>query len=258
MYRYSCVISYDGGKFCGWQIQPECVTVQESLEKALTHLNGSRVKVTGAGRTDSGVHARGQCASFLMDKRWDLRRLLLAINSNLPEGAAVSSVQERELDFDARHDALWREYAFFVWRANFCYPMIKPYVWWKKKDNWDDSILKEACSLLEGRHNFSAFCRASEVPENPYRRMHFVRHVRRGHLSVFRIRGDAFLTNMVRIMVGNLDAVASGARPLEWLKALLEGGNRSDSAMTVPPTGLFFWRVAYEKNGKKQVRRAPV
>lgn len=251
MYRYSCTISYDGGKFFGWQTQPRCVTVQESLEKALSLINGSPVKVTGAGRTDAGVHSRGQTASFLMSERWLPRKMLLAINANLPDGAAVTSVSERALDFDARRDALWREYAYFVWRGSFCYPMAKPYVWWKKKDNWDDALLREACSMLSGRHDFSAFCRASEVPENAVRRMHFVRHVRRGHLSVFRIRGDAFLTNMVRIMVGNLDAVASGARPLSWLGGLLRGGSRTESAVTVPPTGLFFWRVGYAADGVK-------
>lgn len=248
MFCYSCVISYDGGKFCGWQVQPNCVTVQESLESALSLINGSHVRATGAGRTDAGVHSRGQTASFFMERAWEPRKLLLAINANLPDGAAVTSVQRRPDDFDARRDALWREYVFFVWRGSFCYPMIEPYVWWKKKDNWDDVILRKACSMLCGRHDFSAFCRASEVPDNPVRHMHFVRHVRRGHLSIFRIRGDAFLTNMIRIMVGNLDAVASGARPLSWLAKLLNGGTRSDSAATVPPTGLFFWRVAYDRS----------
>lgn len=252
MFRYSCVISYDGRMFSGWQIQPNCVTVQESLEKALSLLNGAPVKVTGAGRTDAGVHARGQTASFLMAREWEPRRLVLALNANLPGGASVTSVQPRPLDFDARRDALWREYAFFVWRGPFCYPMIRPYVWWKKKDNWDHGVLRRACTLLEGQHDFSAFCRTSELPDNPIRKMYFVRYIKRGHLSIFRIRGDAFMTNMVRIMVGNLDAVASGTRTLSWLAGLLHGASRSDSAVTVPPDGLFFWRVGYREENKVQ------
>ncbi|BDF77829.1 tRNA pseudouridine synthase A [Pyramidobacter piscolens W5455] len=246
MPRYSCVISYDGGKFCGWQTQPNGATVQESLERVLSLLNGSPVKVTGAGRTDAGVHARGQTASFLLDREWEPRRLLLALNANLPEGAAVASVRERPIGFDARRDALWREYAFFVWRGPFCYPMMKPYVWWKKKDDWDHDLIRRGCALLEGRHDFSAFCRAGDLPENAVRRMHFVRYIRRGRLSAFRIRGDAFLTNMVRIMIGNLDAVASGRRTLSWLEGLLDGASRGDSAMTAPPNGLFFWKVGYK------------
>ncbi|MDY4032784.1 MAG: tRNA pseudouridine(38-40) synthase TruA [Pyramidobacter sp.] len=246
MPRYSCVISYDGGKFCGWQTQPNGVTVQESLERVLSLLNGSPVKATGAGRTDAGVHARGQTASFLMDRAWEPRRLLLALNANLPEGAAVASVRERPFEFDARRDALWREYAFFVWRGSFCYPMTKPYVWWKKRDDWDHDLIRRGCALLEGRHDFSAFCRAGDLPENAVRRMHFVRYICRGRLSVFRVRGDAFLTNMVRIMIGNLDAVASGRRSLSWLGDLLRGASRSDSAMTAPPEGLFFWKVGYK------------
>ncbi len=246
-FKYSCVVSYDGGKFFGWQTQPSCVTVQESLENALSLLNGSRVRVTGAGRTDAGVHARGQVASFLMAREWQSRRLLLALNANVPPAMAVTSVQQRPRDFDARRNALWREYAFFVWRGPFCYPMLRPYVWWKKKDNWDHNRIRMACKLLEGRHDFSAFCRADMLPENPFRRMHFVRCVQRGNFTIFRIRGDAFLTNMVRIIVGNLDAVGSGSRPLSWLADLLEGGKREDSAMTVPTSGLFFWKVGYRE-----------
>ncbi len=245
-FKYSCVVSYDGGKFSGWQTQPDCVTVQESLENALFLLNHSRVRVTGAGRTDAGVHARGQVASFAMDREFSPRRLLLALNANVPDGMTVVSVQSRPSDFDARRSALWREYAFFVWRGSFCYPMLRPYVWWKKKDNWDPDRIRAACRLLEGRHDFSAFCRADMLPENPIRRMHFVRCVQRGNLSIFRIRGDAFMTNMVRIMVGNLDAVGSGARSLSWLASLLEGGHREDSAQTLPPAGLFLWRVGYK------------
>ncbi|MBO5493245.1 MAG: tRNA pseudouridine(38-40) synthase TruA [Pyramidobacter sp.] len=247
MYRYSCEISYDGGKFFGWQTQPERVTVQESLEQALSLLNGSPVKVTGAGRTDAGVHARGQVCSFLLSREWEPRRLVLALNAHLPEGASVVRADARKMEFDARRDALWREYAFFVWRGPFCYPQIKPYVWWKKKDNWDHDTLRRACMLLTGTHDFTAFCRASELPDNPIRRMHFVRMVKRGHLTVFRIRGDAFMTNMVRIMVGNLDAVGSGAKSLSWLSGLLDGAPRTESAVTVPPNGLFFWRVGYPK-----------
>lgn len=252
MIRYSCEISYDGGRFFGWQTQPGVVTVQESLEGALSLLNGAAVKVTGAGRTDAGVHARAQVCSFLMRREWEPRRLLLALNANLPPGAAVVSVQKRPMEFDARRGALWREYAFFVWRGSFCYPHIKPYVWWKRKDDWDHDILRQACAMLTGTHDFTAFCRADELPPNPVRRMHFVRCVKRGKLTVFRVRGDAFMTNMVRIMVGNLDAVGSGRRPLSWLAGLLEGAPRTESAVTVPPSGLFFWKVGYPSENKVQ------
>ncbi len=246
-FKYSVELSYDGRKFSGWQTQPDCVTVQESLENVLTLLNGSPVRVTGAGRTDAGVHARGQVASFSLGREWQPRKLLLALNANLADGIAVTSVRPRPHDFDARRSALWREYAYFVWRGSYCYPMIKPYVWWKKKDNWDHSKIRAACRLLEGTHDFSAFCRADMLPDNPIRRMHFVRCIRRGKLTIFRIRGDAFLTNMVRIMVGNLDAVGSGARSLSWLASLLEGGKREDSAKTVPTSGLFFWKAGYKE-----------
>lgn len=172
MPKYSVDISYDGSKFSGWQIQPGCVTVQQKLEESLTLLNGTPVKVSGAGRTDAGVHARAQTASFMMNHVWEERRLLLAVNAHLPEGASVTKVVSRPADFDARHDALWREYVFFVWRGSFCYPQMKPFVWWKKKDDWNHEFIRQGCRILVGRHNFSAFCRQSDV-----RKILFVQYI---------------------------------------------------------------------------------
>lgn len=245
MPRYSCEISYDGRFFAGWQIQPGQPSVQESLEKALTLLNHKHVRVTGAGRTDAGVHARAQTASFDLDRDWNTGRLVLALNANLPEGTSVMSVVRRPDDFSARFDAKWREYAYFIRRSSTCYPHIRPFVWWKKKDDWNTELAVEAAEMMSGRHNFSAFCRSEELPDNPWRRMHFVRVINRGPLSIVRVRGDAFLTNMVRIMVGNIDAVASGRFSLDHLAYLLEGAPRIESARTAPPGGLFFWRVGY-------------
>lgn len=244
--KYAAEISYLGDRFAGWQLQPGVPTVQESLETALEILEGSPVRVSGAGRTDGGVHARGQVASFELSRRWSSYSLMLALNNNLPDSVSIVRVGSVPDDFDARKSALWREYAYFIWHGPFCYPHLKPMVWWRKKDDWDDSVVNRCCSMLVGRHDFGAFCKLSERPENCQRELLRARYIRRGSLSIVRIRGTAFLTNMVRIIIGNLDVVGRGLKTPEWFRGLLLGGSRTDSAMTAPPSGLFFWRVGYD------------
>ncbi|EFC91992.1 tRNA pseudouridine synthase A [Dethiosulfovibrio peptidovorans DSM 11002] len=244
--KYALELSYEGNHFSGWQLQPDSITVQEVLEEALTVLEGAPVKVSGAGRTDSGVHARGQVASFELSKTWDPYRLTLAVNANLPEHVSVMRASAVPDDFDARRSALWREYAYFVWHGPSCFPHVRDMVWWRKRDDWDMDAVDGCCRALVGEHDFGAFCRLSECPENAVRTLFSVRHIRRGRLSIFRIRGKGFLTNMVRIILGNIDAVATGKKRLEWFERLLLGGTRVDSATTAPASGLFFWRVGYD------------
>ncbi len=245
MMHYAAQVSYLGNAFSGWQRQPHAPSVQAVLEDALVLLNrGQKVTVAAAGRTDAGVHARGQVVSFSMERKWDVYRLLMALNANLPDGVRIVRIAPVTGDFHARRDARWREYVYFIWTAEYVYPHMAPFVWWNRR--WRESTkLRQACSLLEGTHDFSAFCRLSECPPNPCRTIHSARLVRRGALVRLRIRGNAFLTNMVRIIVGNLDQIARGRRDPDWFARLLKGGDRTQSGQTAPAGGLFFWRVAY-------------
>ncbi|PIE54702.1 MAG: tRNA pseudouridine(38-40) synthase TruA [Dethiosulfovibrio peptidovorans] len=244
--KYAVEISYRGDAFSGWQRQPRHPSVQGELERVLALLDQRPVPVTGAGRTDSGVHARGQVASFSLSREWEPSRLVLALNAHLPQSISIMRAGIVPDEFDARKSALWREYAYFVWHGPSCYPHLKAMVWWRKRDDWDHAAIHRCCRMLEGVHDFSAFCRVSECPDNPVRELLRVRHIRRGRLSILRVRGTAFLTNMIRIMVGNLDAVAQGRKDHRWFEDLLRGESRIRSAMTVPATGLFFWRVGYK------------
>lgn len=243
--NYAVRLSYLGGAFSGWQRQPHAPSVQQTLEEALTRLNGGhRVLVAGAGRTDAGVHAKGQVVSFRLDRDWDPSRFKLALNAHLPESVRGIEVARVPSSFHARRSAQWREYIYFLWTAGYIYPYIAPYVWWNRA--WKDlTILKKACALLEGTHDFSAFCRLNDCPENAIRTLHSVRLVRKGPLVRLRIRGNAFLTNMIRIILGNFDQLARGRRDLKWFNDLLCGGDRTHSARTAPPNGLFFWKVSY-------------
>lgn len=248
MPRYVAEVSYDGAGFLGWQIQPGLSTVQGTLEEALSLLNGSHVGVAGAGRTDAGVHARAQVCSFDLDKIWEPRRLLLAVNANLMSGARVIRLAEAPSPyFHARFDAKSREYMYFMWNSSTIYPALEPNVCWLKPEAYDWEKARKACSFLEGEHDFGAFCRNTDRPKDSVRTIYKARLRKKGNLIRFHIAGNGFLTNMVRIIMGNLVLVARGDREPEWINALFgKTGERSEGGRTFPPQGLFLWRINYE------------
>jgi tRNA pseudouridine38-40 synthase len=244
-------VAYLGTRYAGWQRQGDALGVQQVLEEALQHLSREPVKTVGAGRTDSGVHAVGQVVSFDMDREWDPGRLLIAANFYLPSDVSVMQAFRVPEGFSARKSALWREYRYFVWHGVSCWPHLRGLVWWRKRF-WDRDRVREACRILEGTHDFRAFCKTGECPENSSRTLHFARYKKKGNLSLIAVRAPSFLMNMVRIMVGNLDRIGCGKEPAAWLKGLLgeEGGaprNREDSGVTAPACGLYFWRAAYKE-----------
>ena len=247
MNYYAAKISYIGKNYAGWQVQPDAVSVQEVVEGVLSKIEGASVRITGAGRTDKGVNAWGQVASFGLAKNIEPDKLGMALNFYLPEDIRVMRVSRVSSSFNARRSALWREYRYFIYHGYVCPPVLNDYVWWRKGRTWDMDIAREACRMIQGRHNFSAFCRAVECPPDPFRTVDSVRLRNRGSLSIITVRAQSFLTNMVRIIVGNINAVALKKEPLSWLEGLLDGGERSDSAMTAPACGLWFWRVNYGK-----------
>ncbi|NLL36034.1 MAG: tRNA pseudouridine(38-40) synthase TruA [Fretibacterium sp.] len=246
MQKYVAQVAYLGKNYSGWQRQRDADSVQEVLERALTALSDGAVRTVAAGRTDKGVHALGQMVSFIMNKRWEPERLLIAANFYLPEDVRVLRVFLVPDSFDARRSALWREYRYFIWHGRTSLPQLNGLVWWRKRP-WDIELAKAACRLLEGTHDFRAFCKAGECPEKSERTLERARCRRRGPITYLTVRAPSFLMNMVRIVVGNIDAVALGKRDLSWFEGLLEGRERVESAMTAPACGLYFWRVGYSE-----------
>ena len=244
--KYAARVAYVGTGYSGWQRQLEPLGVQQVLEEALRRVSPEPVRVVGAGRTDAGVHALGQVASFTMDKDWDPHRLMMAVNFYLPPQVSLMEVRKVPEDFHARRSALWREYRYFVWHGGSCWPHLRDLVWWRKRQ-WDGENVRKACRVLEGTHDFRAFCKTGECPENSVRTLSRVRYKRVGNLSSIVVRAPSFLMNMVRIMVGNIDKIGCGKEPLSWLESLLDGIGRDASAMTAPACGLYFWRVAYKE-----------
>jgi len=243
--KYAIKIAYDGGYFSGWQKQPGRTTVQESVGKALKAFCHQDVSVHGAGRTDKGVHALGQVASFELKDPLPLETIISAGNAHLPDQIRLMEAAHVDESFHARYSALWREYVYHVWTGASCYPHIRNYVWWKRRADWDMEKVRSACGKFTGTHDFRAFCRASECPQNAVRYIARMTVAKRGPLVRFRIRGNAFLTNMVRIMIGTTDHIAAGACSLEILDYLLSGANREEAGPTAPAQGLILQKIGY-------------
>ena len=247
--KYAVRVSYLGTNYAGWQKQSDVISIQQCMEESLLKL-GESCTVTGAGRTDAGVHAISQVASFRTGKNWDTRKLLLAMNAHLPDDIRIMNVWHVDESFDARLSALWREYRYFIYHGSSCLAPIRPFVWWNRF-YWDLEKVRIACRLMIGSHDFRAFCKATECPLNSVRTLLRVSCKRIDRMTILQVRGDAFLNNMVRIMVGNLDRVGRGEITPERIGELLSGMSRIESGMTAPSSGLFLWRVGYPLGGIK-------
>ena len=244
--KYAVKVSYVGKNYAGWQVQPDALGIQEVIEGVLAKIAGESVRITGAGRTDKGVNAWGQVASFRLPKDLAPDRLRMAMNFYLPEDIRIMKAVCVPEDFDARRSAKLREYKYFIYHGWVCPPMLNNYVWWRKGKAWNMELARKACAMIEGHHDFRAFCRTVECPEDSFRTIESIRLRNRGKLSIMTVKARSFMTNMVRIIVGNVNDIALGKKSLEHLAMLLEGGERSESGMTVPACGLWFWRVNYD------------
>ena len=242
--KYGARISYAGTAYSGWQRQACGVGVQQRVEESLESIFGHRIVVTAAGRTDAGVHARGQVISFDLPGEWHPERLLLAVNSYLPRDIRIMKAARMPEDFDARRSAHWREYRYLIWHGNALSPFFADRAWWDKF-SWDMAEARKACALYEGTHDFRAFCKTAECPADSVRTVLRASLRSRRNLTLFTVRGKSFLTNMVRIMIGNLQAVGRRKTDAGEIAALLRGGERRQSFVTAPPEGLYFWRAGY-------------
>jgi tRNA pseudouridine38-40 synthase len=241
------VIAYDGGRYVGWQVQPNGPSVQAEVERALATLLKRPVRVTAAGRTDAGVHARGQVVSFPAPDQGPLplKAYVQGMNALLPEDIAVQSAA-LELDgFDARRSARGKRYRYVIDNGPTRAPLTRHQSWQRFRP-LDVPAMREAAAHLLGRHDFGAF-RASDCQAR-----HAVRDVRRleilgasgGRIEVV-VEATAFLKHMVRNIVGTLVQVGEGRRAAAGIPALLAGADRTAAGPTAPPQGLFMEEVFY-------------
>ena len=244
--RVRMTVAYDGTAYFGWQVQNEHESVQRTLENALGSVVCHPVRVNGSGRTDRGVHARGQVAHADVTTRIKNDSLLRALNARLPRDIRVMKLTTTRPDFDARRSAHRKEYRYFVWVGQNILPDRRLYATHVYKA-LDLAAMREAAALFVGIHDFAAFCANPnrEVDSTVRRIFSFtVRHS--GHELCFAVTGDGFLYKQVRSMVGFLLRVGEGAEKPAAVTELLEAAEpRIARVPSAPAQGLFLWRVWY-------------
>lgn len=244
MVRIALGIEYDGATFHGWQSQPDGNTVQDSLERALTEVAGTDVRIACAGRTDAGVHALAQVAHFDCAAARPNQAWVRGTNAHLPDSVAVRWAQPVSEEFHARFAAVSRSYRYLLDNHPVRPALNHGRVGWHHR-RLDVAAMRTAAAYLLGEHDFSAFRAAECQAKSPLKALHQADIIRHGDMLVFDFRANAFLQHMVRNIVGALVYVGNGKYPPEWMEELLASRDRTRGAPTISPAGLYFAGVEY-------------
>jgi len=238
------VLEYDGTAYSGFQVQANAPSIQGEVERAIAQVVKGTTRIIGAGRTDAGVHARGQVVSFRTDSALPTETIMKALNFYLPEDIAVVAVEAVPAGFNARRSAISREYEYTILNRTPPSPFWRRFAYHMPgKLNVDRMV--EASRLLEGEHDFAAFAEASAATRSTVRRMIKAEVSREGDLLKLRFVADAFLPHQVRNMVGTLLWVGTGRLDGAGFRQIMEGRDRRRAGPAVPPHGLCLVRVNY-------------
>ena len=245
MTTFKIVLSYDGTDYVGWQRQANGISIQALIEDALRVLDGCAVTVAGAGRTDAGVHALGQVASFTIARELSPDALLRAINAHLPPDIRALSAEEAPPGFHPRFGARRKTYRYRLWNGDVLSPFERAYAW-HVPGPLDVEAMRAAARLLEGRHDFAAFQATGSAVATTEREI-FQSTISnlQSAMLVYDVIGSGFLRHMVRIIVGSLVEVGRGRQPVEWIGAVIASRDRAAAGPTAPPHGLFLVGVEY-------------
>ena len=243
MKNFKITIEYDGTEFVGWQRQPNGRSVQEEIERALEQITSSKTSVTGAGRTDSGVHARGQVANFVIEPKVSEEDLLRSINGLIADDIVVHAIEEVGESFSARYSAKEREYKYYISKRSTA---LNRHFCWLCGYDLDLSLMNQAAMKIIGSHDFKSFCR-SETKLDHYLCSVFAAewHFLDDNQIVFTIRANRFLHGMVRALVGTFVDVGRGFTPVAEFENILNSHNRQRAGQSAPAKGLFLERVVY-------------
>lgn len=245
MKRIKLIVAYDGTNYCGWQVQPNGITIEEVLNKALKRLTGEDILVIGASRTDSGVHAMGNVAVFDTETTIPPEKIAVALNQRLPEDIVIVRSEEVAEDFHPRYCDCSKTYEYHIINTRIPVPT-------KRLTNYfvsyvlDIEKMREAASYLVGEHDFVSFCNVRTDVENTVRTISTLDILTNGDEITIRITGNGFLYNMVRIIVGTLIRVGRGFYEPEKVKEILEAKDRKAAGVTAPAHGLMLMEIKYE------------
>jgi tRNA pseudouridine38-40 synthase len=257
MPHWKIILTYDGTPFNGWQIQPNLPTVQGTLAQAIHRITGESVLPQGSGRTDAGVHALGQVASFSLVGPIPPPNLHRALNRALPPSIRILSVEQVPEDFHARHSAIGKTYEYRISTDEICSPMQAPYVW-SYHLPLDLATLQNAADHIRGTHDFTSFAasdpdlttrteQAEELPTTPCltRTIHHSSWHREDHRLIYRVTGTGFLHHMVRNLVGTFVEAGAGRISADAIPEILAAHDRNAAGPTAPARGLFLVEVEY-------------
>lgn len=243
--RIKLVVAYDGTNYCGWQVQPNGETIEGVLNRELSSLLGEEIKVTGASRTDSGVHSLGNVAVFDTDTRIPPEKISYALNIRLPEDIVVQDSCEVAPDFHPRHCNSRKTYEYRILNRRFAMPTRRLDTYFYHRP-LDVERMQQAARYLEGTHDFKSFCSVNTVVEDTVRTIYTLQVIKDADdIITIRVQGSGFLYNMVRILAGTLIQVGIGAMEPEQMTEILEAKDRSASGPTAPAQGLTMMGIEF-------------
>jgi tRNA pseudouridine38-40 synthase len=244
------ILAYDGSDFSGWQIQPNAPTIQGSLASAIGRVTGEKVLPQGSGRTDAGVHALAQVATFATQSPVPAGNLLKALNDILPASIRVLEAAEVPADFHARKSARGKTYRYRIFRADICPPFLARYVWHHPYP-LNESAMAEAANYAVGEHDFTSFAAVDpergreDEPVNNVRKVCCSMWRREGEEFVYEVHGSGFLHHMVRNLAGTFILVGKGTLKPEDVTRILQARDRTAAGATAPASGLYLVSVDY-------------
>ena len=248
--KFKLTIAYDGTGYEGWQTQKTGTGVQEIVERALAKLFPSAPRLHSSSRTDTGVHALGMVAHFVLPRgefKMSVRKLALAINAFLPDDIRVLAAMRAPADFHARFHARGKQYRYFVWNHSAMNPLLRRTAWHVPR-KLDLAAMRTAAPLLVGRHDFQSFTsNQGHARESTVRTLTRCTFKRSGPLITFTIEGDGFLYKMCRAIVGTLVQIGTGRFPAGEIRAMLAHKDRRVAGMNAPAHGLVLWKVFYQR-----------
>ena len=249
-------LRYDGSRYHGWQVQKNAITVAQTMEEALAKVCGERVKLTGCGRTDAGVHALRYCANFHSDCTVPVDRMPLAVNSRLPDDIAVVDAVEVPDDFNAIGSCVKKEYVYKILNSRIPDPFLADRVCFYPQ-RLDISLMQAAARAFEGTHDFKAVRSEATQTKTTVRTVYWCRAEKDGDLITVSICANGFLYNMCRAMVGTMVYASYGKLIPEEIPALLEKRDRRLTGPTMLPQGLYLNRVWYDGAAGAMMEKLP-
>ena len=252
MRNLKIVLAYDGSDFSGWQVQPDAATIQGTLASAIGRVTGEKVLPQGSGRTDAGVHALAQVATFATESSIPARNLVKALNDALPPSIRILEATEAPPDFHARRSARAKTYRYRIFRGAICSPFLARYVWHYPYP-LDEDAMRQAAGFVIGEYDFTSF---AAVDSERGREDETISNVRRIFAStweranedeelVYSVRGSGFLHHMVRNLVGTFVLVGKSTLRPQDITEILAARNRSAAGATAPASGLYLVSVEY-------------